>query len=78
MSNYLNIFKEEIILGHIPTNIGFGTKDKTRELMTLLNVWRQRSNQRAALKQLDQRMLADIGITSEQAIEESKKRFWKN
>jgi uncharacterized protein YjiS (DUF1127 family) len=39
--------------------------------------WLERRRQRRALLQLDVRMLADIGITRLQAIEEAKKPYWK-
>ncbi len=38
---------------------------------------RERRRQRKALLELDDRMLADIGITKSQAIEEGMKPFWK-
>jgi uncharacterized protein YjiS (DUF1127 family) len=37
----------------------------------------ERRRQRKALLELDDRMLADIGITKSQAIDEGKKPFWK-
>jgi uncharacterized protein YjiS (DUF1127 family) len=37
----------------------------------------ERRRQRKALLELDDRMLADIGITKSQAIKEGKKPFWK-
>jgi uncharacterized protein YjiS (DUF1127 family) len=41
-------------------------------------VWRHaRWRQRQALLRLDDRMLADIGISRAQAIQEAKKSFWK-
>jgi uncharacterized protein YjiS (DUF1127 family) len=39
--------------------------------------WRELRRQRRALLQLDDRMLADIGITRSQAFEQAKKSFWK-
>jgi uncharacterized protein YjiS (DUF1127 family) len=36
-----------------------------------------RRRQRKALLELDDRMLADVGITKSQAIDEGKKPFWK-
>jgi uncharacterized protein YjiS (DUF1127 family) len=37
----------------------------------------ERRRQRIELLELDDRMLADIGITKSQATEEGKKPFWK-
>jgi uncharacterized protein YjiS (DUF1127 family) len=43
-----------------------------------LAIWcRERRRQRKALLDLDDRMLADVGITKSQAIEEASKPFWK-
>ena len=39
--------------------------------------WANRSRQRKQLARLDVRLLADIGITSEQAKVEIAKPFWK-
>jgi len=37
----------------------------------------EKARQRAALKNLDDRMLKDIGLTREQAMREARKPFWK-
>lgn len=42
-----------------------------------LCVWQARSRERQALARLDDRLLADIGLTREQAQEESCKPFWR-
>jgi uncharacterized protein YjiS (DUF1127 family) len=43
-----------------------------------LAIWcNERRRQRKALLQLDDRMLADIGISKAQAVEEAEKPFWK-
>jgi uncharacterized protein YjiS (DUF1127 family) len=43
-----------------------------------LTIWCcERRQQREALLELDDRMLADVGITKSQAVEETKKPFWK-
>jgi uncharacterized protein YjiS (DUF1127 family) len=41
--------------------------------------WIVRSGQRKALRELTQerRLLADIGLTREQALREAAKRFWR-
>jgi uncharacterized protein YjiS (DUF1127 family) len=38
--------------------------------------WRSRSRQLEALSRLDDRLLADIGLTREAQIVECSKRFW--
>jgi len=45
--------------------------------VTLAISCRGRRRQRKALLELDDRMLADVGITKSQAAEEAKKPFWK-
>ena len=45
--------------------------------ITLANWCFERRRQRKALLELDDRMLADIGLTKSQAIEEGEKPFWK-
>jgi uncharacterized protein YjiS (DUF1127 family) len=36
-----------------------------------------RRRQRKALLELDDRMLADVGLTKSQAVDEAEKQFWK-
>ena len=49
----------------------------TPGLMQHLGLWRRRRQQRARLAALDRRLLADIGISRAQALEESRKPFWQ-
>lgn len=42
-----------------------------------LCVFRERARQRAALASLDERLLADVGLTREQARQEIRKPFWR-
>ena len=37
----------------------------------------EKVRQRRILLELDDRLLADIGITREQAVQEAQKRFWE-
>ena len=46
-----------------------------RVLHTVLQ-WRARSRQRQALRELDDRLLKDIGLTREQQEQEARKPFW--
>ena len=39
-------------------------------------VWRERNQQRAALGELNDRLLKDIGISRGEAEREMRKRFW--
>jgi len=52
---------------------GFSTK----QIMAKAKFWASRSRQRKQLARLDTRMLADIGVTAEQAKLEVMKPFWK-
>jgi uncharacterized protein YjiS (DUF1127 family) len=65
-----------------PTPIGLAKEHRART--SSLAYWilfaircLERRRQRQALMQLDDRMLADIGISKAQAVEEAKKPFWK-
>ena len=42
-----------------------------------LTLWRQRSRQRRALAQLDDRALHDIGVTRHDLLREISKPFWR-
>lgn len=52
---------------------GFSAK----QMMRKVKFWESRSRQRRQLALLDEHMLADIGITAEQAKVEIAKPFWK-
>ena len=45
-------------------------------LANFLRTWVQRSRQRRALAELDDRLLRDIGLTPSQAEREAAKPFW--
>ena len=50
------------------------------EWTALLNTWlwwSERSRQRADLRDLDEHLLKDIGITRQQALDEANRPFWK-
>ena len=51
--------------------------DVARVLNSLIT-WQRRKNWRASLRDLDGRLLRDIGMTREQALLESKKPFWRD
>ena len=48
-----------------------------RERWQQLSLELEKTRQRRVLKDLDDRMLADIGITRNQASREARKPFWK-
>ena len=43
----------------------------------LVGRWHQRQVARARLRDLDDRMLADVGLTREDALHEASKPFWQ-
>lgn len=46
-------------------------------IRAVLRRWRDRSTQRRALAELDDRLLGDIGVSREAAAREAQKPFWK-
>ena len=56
----------------------WGSSSFSKALRTLV-AWMTRSGQRKALRELAQegRLLADIGLTREQALAEAAKPFWR-
>jgi uncharacterized protein YjiS (DUF1127 family) len=47
-----------------------------RQARALVAAWRSRARQRQALARLDDRLLADIGLTREPKMVECTKLFW--
>ena len=45
--------------------------------LDLLTVWENRLRQRGALKNMDQHLLEDMGLTPEDAVKEAAKPFWR-
>jgi uncharacterized protein YjiS (DUF1127 family) len=48
----------------------------SRQARALMATWRSRARQRQALARLDERLLADIGLTREAQMVECSKLFW--
>jgi uncharacterized protein YjiS (DUF1127 family) len=48
-----------------------------RHLLAMAGTWLQRRRSRQALRDLDHRLLRDIGLTPSEAIAESAMPFWK-
>lgn len=44
--------------------------------LELLATWYQRHRQRHQLRELDDHLLADVGLSREQAVAEARKPFW--
>lgn len=51
--------------------------DIAARLVATFGLWRRRSRERAELAALDERMLADIGITRAEARYRAGKPFWR-
>ena len=80
MSAYIENSQNNNYSQYLPTcevPQGFPAKIFMAKVMTKVKFWVSRSRQRKQLACLDARMLADIGITAEQAKLEIAKPFWK-
>lgn len=64
-----------VIAAPEPTHVAIGRH--IRRLQDLLTTCYQRAHQRRQLAELDARQLDDIGISREQALQESAKPFWR-
>lgn len=53
-----------------------GSARKGPSLMARIAIWVRASNSRHRLSELDDRMLADLGLTREQAVQEAARPFW--
>ena len=48
-----------------------------RQPLVRLATWRRRARERAQLREMDERLLRDIGLTRAQVLEEARKPFWR-
>ena len=79
MSCAYNTYSSTIV-GSVPTGPAKGHRSRAYSLTYWIEVavwWLERRRQRLALLQLDDRMLADTGISRSQAVEEGRKPLWK-
>ena len=53
------------------------SRDTLQRLMQLLRLWQQRSRTRRQLATLDERLLADAGISHGERLTELDKPFWR-
>lgn len=51
--------------------------DRLRGLVALSALWAARHRQRRELRELDERLLRDIGLTRGEALREAAKPFWR-
>lgn len=57
--------------------VSFGPRERAEGAgFGILAVWAQRVRTRQALAELDGRLLADVGLTREEGLRESRKPFW--
>jgi uncharacterized protein YjiS (DUF1127 family) len=54
-----------------------GSSGDLRRLLEVLFVWQDRASQRRALQQLDDRLLADLGLGRGDVAREADKPFWQ-
>ena len=78
----VQILQESALAGRLPRDATAFSDKRKLALSACLNAvatWIVRSGQRRALRQLaqDGRLLADIGLTREQALDETAKPFWR-
>jgi uncharacterized protein YjiS (DUF1127 family) len=68
------------VVGPTPTDLAKERRSRKYSLtywISFVSRCLERRRQRQALLQLDDRMLADIGLSRSQAFEEANKPFWK-
>ena len=65
------------INGYDPRQYRRGFTEMQDRFFITLQVWRRRAHERGRLGALSERMLADIGISREEAERLSRKPFWK-
>ncbi|MEZ5628067.1 MAG: DUF1127 domain-containing protein [Rhodocyclaceae bacterium] len=58
------------------TDLGSVLRHLGRAVRTTITVWRQRSASRRELRELDEHVLRDVGISRGQADFEGNKPFW--
>ena len=59
-----------------PARFGAGIRGFVMHAAKQLHSWHQRQRQRQTMANLDERLLADFGITIEAAAREAAKPFW--
>ena len=60
-----------------PIEVSDHIVERLRDVLAVIEVWRESARQRRALARLDDRMLKDIGLSREQAEHEICKLFWE-
>lgn len=71
-------FRTEVAHHWNATTLGESTKRAVFAVLATLMTWQARADERQQLASLDNRMLADIGMTRAEARYESSKPFWRD
>ena len=69
---------EQVIRGALYRGDSSALVEKLRDGLLLLATWSARHRQRRQLVDLDERLLADIGLTRVEAEAEAAKPFWQD
>ena len=77
MTNYLNTCNSYISIAELELDQKANKPLSWNQIFNIVSTMYTRSKQRQALKNLDQRLLNDIGLSREQSAEEANKPFWK-
>lgn len=66
------------MLRALPITIkGFDLRHLPATIVNTLLTWQARASERHMLSELDDRLLNDMGLTRQQALDESYKPFWR-
>ena len=76
MTNYQNLLKTRDLMDPAGVCYGDGGVFSIERAFNRIVHWYRRSQQRRQLKELDARLLKDVGLTIEQAEFEASKPFW--
>lgn len=57
-------------------SVGLALRAIIVRIIATLHQWQERARQRQALRELDERMLRDIGLTPSDVDRETRKPFW--
>ena len=76
MSNNVSLCKNQVEMAFIPAGIDAEPRFSIKQAISTIRVWMERGRQRQHLAELDDRLLADVGLTREQVEYEISKPFW--
>ena len=76
MSNQFNLCRDNYPFDYFRDGNDVNTWLGLPRVFAKIGFWRNRSKQRAYLKNLDDHLLEDIGLSRKQVNDEAKKTFW--